>query len=139
MKLMGKCKYCARDFLLTQLLESGTVGRCPWCGAMLVNHYTALLPRLIDEAERAGRELERALRLLSDGWTDFQIDDRTILEPIAASLLDRDEGDQSGDEELAAAEVTRRYRVRKSRVSNSSPERDHVRRPSGRSQERVTN
>jgi hypothetical protein len=108
MNLMGKCKHCDRDLLLTQLLESGTVGRCPWCGAMLVHHYTALLPRLIDEAERAGRELGRALRLLSDGWTGFKIDDRTILGPIAASLLDRDEGDQSGDEAIATAAVTRR-------------------------------
>jgi hypothetical protein len=108
MKLTGKCKHCDRNLLLTQLLQPGTVGKCPWCGAMLVRHYTVLLPRLIDEAERAGGELGRVLGLLSAGWTGFRINDHSILGPIEASLLDRDESAQDPDEAIAPVSVTDR-------------------------------
>jgi hypothetical protein len=90
MKLMGKCKHCDRDLLLTQLLEADTIGRCPWCGAMLVRHYTMLLPRLIAEAERSGQDLGRILRLLSGGWAGFQLNEGSD-GPIEASLLDQDQ------------------------------------------------
>jgi hypothetical protein len=100
LKLMGNCKHCDRDFLLTQLLEPSAVGRCPWCGSMLVHNYTVLTPRLIDEAESGGQNLERALRLLSSGWAGFQINGSSVLAPLEAALLDRDVGAQ-GDKASA--------------------------------------
>jgi hypothetical protein len=93
---MTKCKNCDRD-LLTQLLEPGAVGRCPWCGSMLVRNYTTLLPRLIDEVESSGGNLERALRLLT-GWTGFQIKGSSVLGRLEAALRDQDVGPQDGDE-----------------------------------------
>jgi hypothetical protein len=91
MKLMAKCRYCERDLLLSLLVEPTTAGRCPWCGASLVRrHYTMLLPRLIDEAERAGQKLGSALRMLSEGWTGTQINKGSVLGPIEASILVED-------------------------------------------------
>jgi hypothetical protein len=98
-KLMGNCKHCDRDVLLTQLLEPSAVGRCPWCGSLLVHNYTVLMPRLIDEAESGGQNLEGALRLLSSGWTGFQINGSSVLAALEAALLDRDTGTQ-GDKAI---------------------------------------
>ena len=91
MNLTGRCKRCNRDLHLDQLLRPGTYGRCPWCGAMLVRHYTPLLPRLVEEAQAAGTELGRILRLLSSGWCDFEINEASVLRPIESSFLDRPE------------------------------------------------
>jgi hypothetical protein len=62
---MGNCKHCGRDFLLTH--EPSAVGRCLWCGSMLVHDYSVVMPRLIDEAGSDAQNLERALRLLGSG------------------------------------------------------------------------
>jgi hypothetical protein len=50
------------------------------------------MPRLIDEAESGGQNLEHALRLLSSSWAGFQINGSSELAALEAALLDRDAG-----------------------------------------------
>jgi hypothetical protein len=65
------------------------------------------MPRLIDEVESGGQNLERALRLLSSSWAGFQINGSSELAALEAALLDRDAGPQGDKAIMSMRPVSR--------------------------------
>jgi hypothetical protein len=96
MKLMGTCDQCHRDFLLEQLIQPVASARCPWCGSGLARHYTMLLPRLIRETERAGKQLTSALSLLNGDWFGFELNGRSVLGQVEDALRSDNEATRGG-------------------------------------------
>ena len=87
MKIKARCGTCGREFLLSQIgPESDAPGRCPFCGARFARHYTAVLPELVREAERAASEFVNALDRLESVKTGFEIDFDELLARLAEQI-----------------------------------------------------
>jgi hypothetical protein len=85
MKIKGTCTNCGREFLPEQVAAAG--GHCPWCGKAFDRDYTALLVQALQQADRAGEELEAALEQIADIESlAMLIDEESVLQPLRDAL-----------------------------------------------------
>jgi hypothetical protein len=85
MRIKGTCTNCGREFLPEQVAAAG--GHCPWCGRAFDADYTALLVRALQQAARAGNELQAALEQMADiEELAMEIDEESMLEPLREAL-----------------------------------------------------
>jgi surfactin synthase thioesterase subunit len=68
--------------------RGGAAGaHCPWCGRAFDADYTALLVQALQQARRAGDELQAALDQMADiEELAMQIDEESVLEPLRDAL-----------------------------------------------------
>jgi hypothetical protein len=84
-KIKGTCTNCGREFLPEQVAAAG--GHCPWCGQAFDPDYTALLVQALQQADRAGGELQAALEQMADiEELAMQIEEESVLEPLRDAL-----------------------------------------------------
>jgi hypothetical protein len=85
MRIKGTCTNCGREFMPEQVVAAG--GHCPWCGKAFDRDYTALLLQALQQAQRAGDELEAALDQIADlEALAMQIDEESVLQPLRDAL-----------------------------------------------------
>jgi hypothetical protein len=85
MRIKGTCTNCGREFLPEQVAAAG--GHCPWCGRAFDADYTALLVHALQQAARAGNELQAALEQMADiEELAMEIDEESVLEPLREAL-----------------------------------------------------
>jgi predicted nucleic acid-binding Zn-ribbon protein len=85
MRIKGTCTNCGREFMPEQVVAAG--GHCPWCGKAFDRDYTALLVQALQQAQRAGEELEAALEQMADlEALAMQIDEESVLQPLRDAL-----------------------------------------------------
>jgi hypothetical protein len=75
---------CGRDFLTQQVVDNG--GHCWKDGKPYQPQYTALLPKLLEQAEAAGTALEAALEKLAGMDPALVLEEETVLGRIRAHL-----------------------------------------------------
>ena len=85
MRIKATCSNCGREFMPEQVVAAG--GHCPWCGRAFDADYTALLVQALQQARRAGDELQAALEQMADiEELAMQIDEESVLEPLREAL-----------------------------------------------------
>jgi predicted nucleic acid-binding Zn-ribbon protein len=85
MRIKGTCTNCGREFLPEQVVASG--GHCPWCGKAFDRDYTALLNQALQQAARAGDDLQAALEQIADlDEVAMVIDEEGVLQPLLDAL-----------------------------------------------------
>ena len=84
MKIKGTCKRDGRDFMVEQVVDLG--GECPWDGRPFNADYAAVLVGSLQEAERAGTELERALERVASLHPAFTLDEESVLGEVRRQL-----------------------------------------------------
>jgi hypothetical protein len=92
MKIKGTCRWCGREFLVQQVLESQ--GHCPWCGKPFQPHYTAVLADALRLAEDAGNTLESALEKIAGMKPALVLDEKSLLEEIEGHLREIQAGEK---------------------------------------------
>jgi hypothetical protein len=83
-KIRGTCKRDGRDFFVEQVIDIG--GECPWDGRPFNADYAAVLVESLQEAERAGTQLERALERVAALHPAFTLDEETVLGDVRRQL-----------------------------------------------------
>jgi predicted Zn-ribbon and HTH transcriptional regulator len=84
-RIRGTCANCGREFLPEQVIAAG--GHCPWCGKAFNRDYTALLVQALRQADRAGEDLEAALKdIASIEELAMDIDEDSVLQPLRDAL-----------------------------------------------------
>jgi hypothetical protein len=83
-KIKGTCRRCGREFLVEQVLANG--GECPWDGRPFQPDYAVVLVDALRDAERAGSDLEDALRKAADLGPDFVLDADSVLEGLREQI-----------------------------------------------------
>jgi hypothetical protein len=84
-RIKGTCVNCGREFMPEQVVQAG--GHCPWCGKAFDRDYTALLVQALQQAARAGEELEAALEQVADiRELAMQIDEESVIGPLRDAL-----------------------------------------------------
>ena len=85
MRIKGTCTNCGREFMPEQVVASG--GHCPWCGKAFDRDYTSLLVHALQQAQRAGDDLDAALQQIADlDEVAMSIDEESILQPLREAL-----------------------------------------------------
>jgi hypothetical protein len=92
-RIKGTCRRCGRDFLVSQVLESG--GVCPWDGKPFQPDYAAVLVEALRDAENAGSTLENALEKVADLEPEFVLHADTVIDRMREHLerLERTHGE----------------------------------------------
>jgi hypothetical protein len=83
-KIRGTCKRDGRDFFAEQVIDIG--GQCPWDGQPFNADYAAVLVESLQEAERAGTQLEHALERVAALHPAFTLDEETVLGNLRRQL-----------------------------------------------------
>jgi hypothetical protein len=84
-RIKGTCANCGREFLPEQVVGAG--GHCPWCGKAFDRDYTALLVQALQQADRAGEDLEAALEQMADiRELAMVIDEESVIAPLRDAL-----------------------------------------------------
>jgi hypothetical protein len=63
-KLPARCGRCGATFLLGEVVEAGTAGRCPSCGELFAPDYTPVLAAAVRQLLAAADAMDGAVRQL---------------------------------------------------------------------------
>lgn len=107
MKIQGRCRNCGRDFPIDLLLEDPhRVGRCPFCGVPIDQHYSAQFVEALEQLQRAGTVMEATLKKVESFGPNLEIDAELILGPIRTALGAREAASQKRRDTELASEAT---------------------------------
>lgn len=74
MSLPARCGRCGGDFVLDEVVEAGTAGRCPRCGLLFAPDYTPVLAGAVRQLLTALDAMEGAVRQLRALAPALQVD-----------------------------------------------------------------
>ena len=84
MKIKGTCKRDGREFFAEQVVDLG--GACPWDGQPFNADYAAVLVESLQQAERLGTQLERALERVASLHPAFTLEEGSVLGELRNQL-----------------------------------------------------
>lgn len=104
MKIQGRCRNCGRGFPIDEVLTAPeTAGMCPFCGMALDREYHALLVEALGAVQSIGRQMVNVLERAKAVGENLEIDPESVLAPIRAALVAREESSARRRETATAA------------------------------------